>query len=188
MKIEISTEKGYRDVQNPRNDDGLLGTLVCFHRRYNLGDLHEFGTPQEFISYANKKGSGVVFFPVYLYDHGGINISMNSFRGVTVVGWVYTTKSMIRRVLNIHHITPEVLERVRKELESEVEEYDKYLNSGEGEEVWNATIVLYNEEGEVQEIQWVYDYETEAGALSAGVTQAEVMLTAMGEVVYHENL
>jgi hypothetical protein len=34
------------DAPNPRKEFDSLGTMVCFHRRYNLGDRHEFRDPE----------------------------------------------------------------------------------------------------------------------------------------------
>lgn len=37
------------DLQNPREWEDNLGTMVCFHRRYNLGDQHSYRDPREFL-------------------------------------------------------------------------------------------------------------------------------------------
>jgi hypothetical protein len=51
---EIIEYKGYGieivhdDTElNPREDFDPLGTMICFHRRYNLGDKHNWKTPDE---------------------------------------------------------------------------------------------------------------------------------------------
>lgn len=36
------------DAPNPREDRDNFGTMVCFHRRYNLGDKHDFSEPSDF--------------------------------------------------------------------------------------------------------------------------------------------
>jgi len=36
------------DPSSPREDDNL-GNMICFHRRYNLGDQHQFENPEEFL-------------------------------------------------------------------------------------------------------------------------------------------
>ena len=36
------------DAPNPREDRDNLGTMVCFHRRYNLGNKHGFNEPSDF--------------------------------------------------------------------------------------------------------------------------------------------
>ena len=37
------------DIQNPRADMDNFGTMTCFHSRYNLGDSHEYGEPNDFL-------------------------------------------------------------------------------------------------------------------------------------------
>ena len=37
------------DIQNPREDMDTFGTMVCFHRRYNLGDAHDYSSPEDFL-------------------------------------------------------------------------------------------------------------------------------------------
>lgn len=37
------------DVENPRESDTCFGKMVCFHRRYNLGDKHDYSDPGEFL-------------------------------------------------------------------------------------------------------------------------------------------
>lgn len=37
------------DAPNPREDYDNMGTMVCWHRRYALGDKHDFGEPDDFL-------------------------------------------------------------------------------------------------------------------------------------------
>lgn len=37
------------DAPNPREDYDNLGTMVCWHRRYTLGDKHNFKEPEDFL-------------------------------------------------------------------------------------------------------------------------------------------
>jgi transitional endoplasmic reticulum ATPase len=36
------------DPMNPRTEYDNFGKMVCFHRRYDLGDKHEFSSPEDF--------------------------------------------------------------------------------------------------------------------------------------------
>lgn len=69
----------YRDeyAENPREWENL-GKMVCWHRRYNLGDKHDYDSPQDFCESEEYK-SALVILPVYLYDHSGITISNSDF-------------------------------------------------------------------------------------------------------------
>ena len=35
--------------QNPRTEQDNFGKMICFHRRYNIGDEHKFNDPDEFL-------------------------------------------------------------------------------------------------------------------------------------------
>lgn len=35
--------------QNPRAEQDNFGKMICFHRRYNIGDEHKFNDPDEFL-------------------------------------------------------------------------------------------------------------------------------------------
>jgi len=36
-------------VDSPRETDDCFGTMVCWHRRYNLGDKHDYSDPEDFL-------------------------------------------------------------------------------------------------------------------------------------------
>jgi hypothetical protein len=36
--------------QHPRAEQDNLGTMICFHSRYNLGDEHSFHEPDDFLN------------------------------------------------------------------------------------------------------------------------------------------
>lgn len=85
--------------ESPRDWDNL-GTMVCFHRNYNLGDIvdnghhsrtlsgkgeNTFSSPEQFKEWLNvyEKDEDrfklnpeiAVILPLYLYDHSGISMS-----------------------------------------------------------------------------------------------------------------
>ena len=57
------------DPLNPRKEWDHAGTMVCFHKRYELGDKHDFPTPQAFRLWWEQYGTGGTLLPLYLYDH-----------------------------------------------------------------------------------------------------------------------
>lgn len=122
------------DSPNPREEFDHLGAMVCFHRRYNLGDRHEFRSPEEFMRFL--KDEKPICLPLYLFDHSGITISTRSerFRMCDPQGWdwgmlgyIYVTKEDARREYNAKRVSQKVLDKVTKLLQSEVDEYDHYL-------------------------------------------------------------
>lgn len=117
------------DVCNDPRDWDNLGTMVCWHNRYCLGDKHKFGTPQDFKDFLEKEDD-FIYLPLYLYDHSGITISTNSFHDIWdsgKVGWIYTTKEIIKKDQNVEKITDALIVKVKDILRSEVKVYDQYL-------------------------------------------------------------
>jgi hypothetical protein len=122
------------DAPNPRKEFDHLGTMVCFHRRYNLGDEHEFLDPDEFAEFLKEEKP--ICLPLYLFDHSGITMSAKSerFRACDPQGWdwgtvgyIYVTKENVRKEYGVKRVTRKILEKVTKLLEGEVQEYDQYL-------------------------------------------------------------
>ena len=129
--IEICQDE---NPDSPRENDNV-GTMVCWHNRYKLGDKHDFQTPQDFNEWKNLEistGEDFTILPLYLYDHSGITMSVNQFScpwDSGQVGWIFVTKSKLKK---------EKIDIKRAEdiLRAEVEEYDKYLTG----DVWGYVI------------------------------------------------
>ena len=124
---------------SPREWDNL-GTMVCFHKHYNLGDRlgckHSFETPSQFLEFLEENEDKILVLPLYLMDHSGLSISVDDtmFRMVDSagwdwgqVGWIYVTYEDIRKEYDVQNITGEVLDKAKKSLIAEVETYNKYL-------------------------------------------------------------
>lgn len=108
---------------NPRTeDDGTIVNLVCWHRRYRLGDDHTFETPDDFLDdmmvrYANhitesqsykmtisekvtelKKNPDIVMEPLFLYDHSGLALYLGApgagcdHWDTSMIGWAVLEK------------------------------------------------------------------------------------------------
>ena len=119
----------YRDefAENPREWDNL-GTIVCWHRRYNLGDQHEYDSPQDFYESEEYKNAFAIL-PVYLYDHSGITISNTDFGDrwdSGQIGYIFVTKEKVQQEYG-SEITEAMKELIRERLIAETELYDKYL-------------------------------------------------------------
>lgn len=154
---EAKNEKGVLKVfydeypESPREWDNL-GKMFCFHRRYNLGDKHQYRADDynnwnEFLKAIKKDYNVAIVLPLYMYDHSGITISTSPFSchwDSGQIGWVFVTKEDIRNEYNMKRISKNLLEKVEKVLISEVEIYDDYvrgdvfgyrLENSEGEEI-----------------------------------------------------
>lgn len=55
---------------NPRREDENFGSMICFHRRYYLGDEHEFKDSDDLIHYLyiRSSGEGNISQKEYLYE------------------------------------------------------------------------------------------------------------------------
>lgn len=121
-------------TESPRNDDNL-GKMICFHRRYDLGDKHDYKRDSfRFVEDLKKtiiKNENVaVILPLYLYDHSGITISTTPFScrfDSGQVGWVVVSKEKLREEYSVKRLTKAIIEKATKVLEGEVETYDQYL-------------------------------------------------------------
>lgn len=123
---------------NPREEWDNFGRMICFHKRYNIGDKHELPHEKDADDFAKyiKSNKNVVSFPVYMLDHSGLTISIDAskFRACDpqawdwgLLGWIYTTKEDIRKEFKLKRITKHYLEVAQELLKSEVEVFDQYL-------------------------------------------------------------
>lgn len=134
---------------DPRADCNI-GNMVCFHRRYDLGDPHEnieelicdiidedeleyFGFDPEYFSswdemeeFLFEEVGAVMVKPLYLMDHSILSMSTGSF-GCPLdsgqIGFIFVTEKDIKEAWD-EYPGDELLSRI---LESEVDLYDKYL-------------------------------------------------------------
>lgn len=111
---------------DPRHWDNL-GTMVCWHRRYLLGDLQPKESPEEYFEQEGLKDD-VFILPLYLLDHSCITMKTSSFNDrwdSGQVGWIYVSHKKIKEEYG--DLTPKTLDKVGRVLQSEVETYDLYL-------------------------------------------------------------
>ena len=126
------------DPSNPRTDRDNLGTMVCFHSRYDLGDKHDY-KQSNFNSWAELRQALVrdqdpaVILPLRLYDHSGISMSTsttypyNDQWDSMQVGFIYVSKEKVRKEYSKKAISKKLKEKVTTYLVGEVETYDQYL-------------------------------------------------------------
>lgn len=114
-----------------------LGTMVCFHRRYCLGDANKPFSSDQFDSWAEmedyiwKDLDAAVVLPLYLYDHSGITMNTTGFScrwDSGQVGFIYVTKDRLRKEYGVKRIRRELKEKVEKILVSEVHTYDQFIS------------------------------------------------------------
>lgn len=136
----LTMEIVYDEFPESSREWDNLGKMVCFHKRYNLGDKHtiraeDYNSWEEIEEaiFTQVKDDGdevIVCLPLSLYDHGGITI----FIGEPTcrwdsgsVGFIYATRKDILTSFKKKRLTKEVKDLAEKELRSEVKAYDQYL-------------------------------------------------------------
>ena len=141
MKNIIENEKYKLEIFDdlnpcsPREFDNL-GTMVCFHRRYNLGDETElkssdFSSWEELESYLYKTEDALTAIPVFMYDHSGLWINTTGFScpwDSAQVGYIYISKEKVRREYSCKRISKKLKKIISEMLCSEVDLYNDYLS------------------------------------------------------------
>lgn len=135
----------YEGQDNNPRDWCNLGTMVCWHPDYYLGDYqvtnpegrgavehsyhrNDFPNLNVLARYLTLAEGALLVLPLYLYDHSGISISVgrNPYTmdpqgwDTTMVGFIYTTAEQVEQVG-----CP--LDKLTEGLVGEVETYDAYL-------------------------------------------------------------
>ena len=131
-------------ADSPRNWDNL-GTMVCFHNRYDLGDNHNYNSDdysgwEEMKKAIIKEENTAVILPLYLYDHSGISISSSPFScrwDSGQIGFIFVSKEKALEEFGGKIVTAKLKERIEKILEGEIETYRQYLEG----EVYGFEIV-----------------------------------------------
>lgn len=162
---------------SPRTWDNL-GTMVCFHRRYDLGDKNDYCSGnydgwEEMKEDIIKTENVHTILPLYLYDHSGITMSTSSFNDrwdSGQVGWIFVSKEKVEK----ERIDEKLVEKV---LKGEVETYDQYIRGDvygykvyrvttcdhdhEHEEELDSCWGFYGEEDCIEEAKGVVEYYME---------------------------
>ena len=106
-------------------DDDRFGTMNCLHKRYNIGDDHDFSA-KELMEYVEEEN--VHALPIYMLDHSGITISTAPFScpwDSGQLGYIYCTNEDIEKEYG--QVSPETVEKAMNLMKSEVERYDAVL-------------------------------------------------------------
>ena len=96
--IKVETDD---DPLNPREEYDNMGTMVCFHKRYVLGDKHEYKESDyngwgELEKAITRKEDAAVLLPIFMYDHSGITIQTRPFScpwDSGQVGFIFVSKN-----------------------------------------------------------------------------------------------
>ncbi len=152
--MEIRIEQDF-DPSSPREDCNL-GTMVCFHNRYNLGDDHDYQSVDysgwdDMQAQIEKEHDIAVILPIYMYEHSGIALRTGPFScgwDSGQVGFIFITKEKVRYEYSRKRLSSKLLERIETYLNNEVKVYDQYLNG----DVWG--FIIEDDNGEHLDSCW----------------------------------
>ena len=136
------------DTESPRDWDNL-GTMLCYHRRYTLGDIKESKEISSERAAEIYESEDFISLPVFMYEHSGIALSTG--RGYPFndpwdsgqLGIIFVSKAKVRHEYSCKRITAKIRQRVIDCLISEVETYSAYVSG----DTWY--FVIEDENGEV---------------------------------------
>ena len=141
--IETKKVRGYTieihqddNAESPR-EMCTFGTMLCGHRRYNLGDRQI--RSQADIDVVLKR-KDIKFLNLYLYDHSGITMSTSPFScpwDSGQVGIIFCTHNDICKEFGIKHVGKKSISNAYKLMRQEVDTYDAFLKG----EVYGYVVV-----------------------------------------------
>ncbi len=119
--------------ENPIKEWDMFGKFICWHRRYDLGNCKDFATPQEVRAYAKQTGS--LLFPLYMYDHSGIRLSLdnsycpfNDRWDAGQLGYVLVDRQEALEKMGKKRMTEKLRKRIIEIVQTEVDTYNQYLS------------------------------------------------------------
>jgi hypothetical protein len=179
----------YRDdsPECPRSWDNL-GTMVCFHNRYDLGDKHDYNSDyyngwDEMEKDIIKRENVGVILPLYLYDHSGITMNTTGFScnwDSGRVGFIFISKQKMLQEYGGKIVTQKLKDRVEGYLKSEVETYDQFLTG----DVYGYKVFKVDTCEHEEELDSCWGFYGEEDCMKEGVSVMEYYISK--EVVTDE--
>jgi len=128
------------DPTNPRQDDNTA-VLVCFHKRYNLGDLdhgydyRDYSGWAEFRAQLEKDHKPAAILPLGLIDHSGISMYIGGGAHPCdpggwdsgTIGFGFVSRETALREWGSKRLTKRIRKQAETCLRAEVETYNQYL-------------------------------------------------------------
>jgi hypothetical protein len=117
---------------DPRGD-GCVDRMLCWHRRYSLGDKNPYKTSRDFWDDMELQDGIFALRKVYMLDHSGLRFSHEPFAcdpqgwDSGVIGVIFITKDDARKVYG--DLSDEAKRQADQGLIDEIKEYDRYHNT-----------------------------------------------------------
>lgn len=120
------------DPINEREHDNNLTTMICGHKKYNIGDktfnADDYSGWDDLKHHLIDAEGALYIQPLSLYDHSGISLSLGNKRDFNsgVVGFIYTTYEMIEEYgLDIN--SSDIVKQVYDIMQDEIARYNCYI-------------------------------------------------------------
>lgn len=120
------------DPINPRKEYDNIGTMVCSHRSYILGDK-QIDRASFVMDAEERKESNDYTLPLYLLDHSGLSMNTGGFNDPWdsgQVGWISVSPEKMAEEWGEEWVALDDAAKAAKAeevLRAEVKEYDAYL-------------------------------------------------------------
>jgi hypothetical protein len=135
LKARIGNEELTIDLdqepESPREWDNI-GTMLCYHSRYELGDKKgDFEDPEDLMAYLRK--TKAVVLNLRLLDHSGLSMSTSNTWpyddkwDAMNIGLIFVTYDKIKKEYGKKILSGRTLALARAQLEQEVKTYDHWL-------------------------------------------------------------
>lgn len=152
------TIKIYQDIDaiNPIKEFDTICKFICFHSHYDLSNCNDFDSPEEVQEYA--KENNIFLFPLYLYDHSGITISVTPFNCLWdsgQVGWVMIKKKEFLKEWGGKYMTKKLKEKMWDCVKATVKGFDYYLTGA----VYGYIVGNEEEEAHLDSCWGFYGYQ-----------------------------
>lgn len=119
------------DPQNPRTDCDNFGTMVCFHRKYSLGDkncgFRNLDDAVEFEKSMRAQPAKGVLLPLFMMDHSGLTINTEGFRAMDPQGFDWGKIGFIYVDAKKMKAEGVDADQARRNLQAEVDTYNKFV-------------------------------------------------------------
>lgn len=157
LKIEIFQDD---DGESPREWDNV-GTMICSHRNYTLGDeqfnAEDYEGWDDLKRHLKRDRKAVIILPLFLYDHSGITMYTTGdgrYRQHEAwdsgqVGFIYCTQEDIDREWDGDK------KKAEEYLRGEIKTYDQYLTG----DVWGFKVTNPNNGEEIDSCWGFYGIE-----------------------------
>jgi hypothetical protein len=131
--IRIEREE---NPQNPREEWDNVTNMICFHRRYILGDKNHNYNVDDYANWEQlkdaiiKQEDVVQILPIYMYGHSGITIKTTPFNcpwDSGQIGFIWITRKSVLENFGWKRLTKKRIIELENTLIQDVAIYDAYL-------------------------------------------------------------